>query len=489
MNSVDASQHAVAACMSSESASLESDGLCSGRESPPVCTSHEARSIDGSVRGSVESVEMHEELGDAHITYLMHILQGLLFGYVLCASLTFCSSSYTLGPSRVDSVIALADAVTLDIASALMFCAGFVVSYMHANMTPELFTHHVGQTLIFVYTDVVAASLLSAVLGVLWCIDLNICEHSDVALTLVEGFSATRLFDLQHSGWHSLNVTAWPALCLVWSLLLAKLPLEGNVFLYERMGLPALLVVNVLSLIGILILNVSAIVHSDTDVFYASASNMTYRIQEFNVGLNVAFLFAVREPVTAAVRNVLAEAFYVICYVQTCLWWSEIGQEERAPAAGACMRLYPRSGCVPPRHAFMLRGCVLGLVLLCRREIPAGSPSTMTAATRDVSVLRVLCSAVVFSWPVFIGLRFVTHIVFGAERVHAHSATLSAVIPMVLLVMVAIYDGLVKPHVCQYAHQATKRVHAVAARLYDSWSENVRIRYHAGAATPDAPPG
>lgn len=428
---------------------------------------------------------MYDLSEDAHITYLINIMQGLLFGYLLCASLTFCSSYYTLAPSRVDSVIAMADAVTLDIASALMFCAGFIVSYLHANMTPDHFSRYVRQTLVFIYTDVVAATVLSTLLGILWCIDLNICEHGDVALTIIEGLSATRLFDLRHSDWHSLNVTAWPAMSLFWSLVLAKLPLEGNVFLYKRMGLPALLVVNVLSVLGILILNVFAIVHSDTDFFYANASNMTYRIQEFNVGLNIAFLFTIREPVTVAVRSFISHAFYVICYLQTCLWWSEIGQRERVSETEACMRLYPRNGCMPSRHAFMFRGCILGMVLLCRREIPRGSPSSMTTALRELSMLRVLCSAVVFSWPVFIGIHFVTHIVFGADSVHAHSATLSAVLPMLLLVVVAIYDGLVKPHVCQYMHQLDERACVIAARIYDSWSENVRARYHAGAV-PEA---
>ena len=160
------------------------------------------------------------------------------------------------------------------------------------------------------YPDVVLAGALSLVLGTLWAIEQRRYAPLDAALTALEGVSAVRLFDVTHDGWHSMNVAGWPILCAVWSLLLAPLPLEGNVYLYERAGTPALLVVSVLSLLGVLATGAVGIGHRDSDVFYASASSVSYRMQEFNMGINAAYIIAIRQPSALLARAAVGEAFY-----------------------------------------------------------------------------------------------------------------------------------------------------------------------------------
>ena len=86
---------------------------------------------------------------EPHMAFLLRLLHWLLLGYLLCASLTFCSSRYTLAPSAVDSVAAGADAATLDIVSAGMFCAGFIASYMHSSLAPGDFARLSGRALLF----------------------------------------------------------------------------------------------------------------------------------------------------------------------------------------------------------------------------------------------------------------------------------------------------------------------------------------------------
>ena len=76
-------------------------------------------------------------------------MHGLLFAYLLCTALTFCSSNYARAPALVDGVLAAADAATLDVASAGMFCAGFVAAYLHASMPPEDFARDAGSALLF----------------------------------------------------------------------------------------------------------------------------------------------------------------------------------------------------------------------------------------------------------------------------------------------------------------------------------------------------
>lgn len=436
--------------------------------------------------GSSVSEDDKTQSSDKHVAVLMHTVHGLLVGFLLCSSVTFCSSNYSRAPSLVDGVLAMSDSVTLDVASAGMVCTGFIVSHMHAHLDADVFAQHVSHALVFMYADVVLAGALSLVLGALWGIDLGFWQHRDAALTILESVSGLRIFDVLHNGWHSLNVTAWPVLCVLWSILLARFPLEGNVYVHRQLGLPALLVLTTLSVGGVLAVCVSAIVHSETDVFYASASSLTYRVQEFNLGILVAFMLSIRQPVALVLRSALAAVFWPVFAMQVLLWWSELGQREPA-LPGACMRLYPRNDCVPARSAFLFRGSVLALALLARVEIPLGSlPATMTASARDVALLRVLCSAVVFSWPVFMAMHISTHVVFGAGAVHRYAASLSAMLPVVLLGVVAAYDRLVKPHVDRLLLAQVARISALAMHSYESWSERVRARYHAGSH--DAPP-
>ena len=328
------------------------------------------------------------------------------------------------------------------------------------------------------YPDVVLAGGMALVMGTIWAVEQQRYAPQDSALTVLEGLSAVRLLDLTHDGWHSMNTAGWPVLCAVWSVLLAPLPLEGNVYLYKRVGLPALLVVGVLSVLGVVATGVVGLWHSDTDVFYASASSLSYRMQEFNVGVNAAFLLTVRLPAALLTRSVVCEAFSGLALGFSLLWWAEL-DVSIAPApgedAGSCMRLYPRNACLPARHALLCRGCVLGLALVCRRELPAARLGAVTAEaphgakTREVIVLRVLCSAVTFCWPVFVAARFAAHIAFGPAVVHSNSATMATVLPLVLITVAAVYDQLVKPRIERFTRLCVGRVLVVGHKAW-AWA-------------------
>jgi len=340
-----------------------------------------------------------------------------------------------------------------------------------------------------VYPDVVLAGGMSLVTGSMWAIEQQRYAPSDAALTALEGISAVRLFDIAHDGWHSLNVAAWPVMCFAWSLLLAPLPLEGNVYLHERMGMPALAVVSVLALLGVLGTGVVGLMHSDTDVFYASASSVSYRMQEFNVGINAAFLLSIRQPTALLARAVVGHAFYGLALAFAGLWWAELGVSISSVPEEAnisCMRLYSRNVCLPARHALLCRGCVLGLALVCRRELPAARRGAVPekaphgAKTKDVEVLRVLCSAVTFCWPVFTAMRFVAHIMLGPVAVHRNSATLAAALPVVLIAVVAVYDQLIKPRVERIARRRAVRVLAAGRTAWARARECAHARWKRG---------
>ena len=131
---------------------------------------------------------------------LMQTIHGLLVGFLLCLSVTFCSSNYSRAPSLVDGVLAMSDAVTLDVASAGMVCTGFIVSHMHAHLDADVFAQHVLRAIVFMYADVVFTGALSLVLGTLWGIDLGFWQHYDAALMALEAVSGLRVFDVVHNG-------------------------------------------------------------------------------------------------------------------------------------------------------------------------------------------------------------------------------------------------------------------------------------------------
>jgi len=107
----------------------------------------DARSCDSDSTTDRSVLALHAP--EPHVAFLLQLLHGLLFGYLICSALTFCSSRYTLAPSAVDAVAAGADAATLDIASAGMFCTGFIASYLHNSLPPAEFARLSARTLLF----------------------------------------------------------------------------------------------------------------------------------------------------------------------------------------------------------------------------------------------------------------------------------------------------------------------------------------------------
>jgi len=105
------------------------------------------RCSDSDTDSGVSVLELHTP--EPHVAFMLRLVHGLLFGYLICTSISFCSSRYTLASSAVDAVAAGADAATLDIASAGMFCAGFFASYLHSSLPPAEFARLSAQALLF----------------------------------------------------------------------------------------------------------------------------------------------------------------------------------------------------------------------------------------------------------------------------------------------------------------------------------------------------
>jgi len=404
---------------------------------------------------------------DVPLHFMLQGIEGILAVFLVCSLVSFCSSRYTLAGSQLNSVLVMCDVVCVHAMSALFVCTGFMVAYLFLTLPREHFADLLQEVLVFLYTDIVIAHTLALVVGLMWCVDLGICDGNDAAVTVVEGLSGLRVLDMDQTAWHSINMAAWPMCCLFWCVLLCRLPLEGMVYLHRRMGLAAVYLLNFCALMGVLLLNAMSLVHRDSDMFYMNSTNLPYRIQEFGIGINVAYLLHMRQG--SALREVLGESVYVVLYAIGCAWWGEVGGH--APAEQArCPRMYARNNCLPGRHALLMRGGVVGLVCMSsRRTLP--SAHAPRASRSEAHLMRTLCTAVSFCWPVYIMLCFAATIVFGASTVSSNAALLSAVMPVALAVIAGTYDHFVKPHI-------TRALRVQLLGMY-YWCEAAQARLHA----------
>jgi len=376
-------------------------------------------------------------------TMLAKGVEAIAVAYLMSSSVTFCSSRYSLPAGELDSVLLVSDVLCVDAMSALFVGCGFVWSYMFHLMPREDFVHVLTDVLAFVAVDIVLSHTMVLVVGTAWCVAMHSCNGHDAMLTVVEGLTGLRWLDVSQTAWHNMNLTAWPVCCLFWCMLLSWLPLTSLAFLQQRAGLSVVYLITACGVAGIVVVNVMAVVHRDSDLFYASSTNLMYRMQEFTVGVNLAFLVHVRQPHMLDFMEVLGDFVHVVAFAAGCSWWAEVGTRA-APGGDRCMRMYARNNCLPSRGALLARGGFLGVVFLgsCRLH----TTSALHSLSRDATLrLRVLCTAVSFCWPVYISFFLAASIVFDDDMLQRNAALLSAVLPALLLCVSSVYDSFGKP--------------------------------------------
>jgi len=407
---------------------------------------------------------------DCYVVSLLDCLKMLLLAYIFLSSMTFCYSGFSAQESSIDSVIRVFDVASLDVLSAMFVCVGFTLSHMYFICDRAVFDNRMYEVLIFLYSDIVIAAVAATVFGSLYKIDQQRFRAAEVLITLFEGASALRLFDTHAEGPHSLNVAAWPVLCFLWCCVLAPAGIRGNKYLQSKLGLSAMYASQIFSLVCLLTLNVSAMVHSGSSIFHASATGISYRMLEFNMGVNAAYLLHSKLPLVLCVHQVLHDCGSTLLYAYGCMWWAELGRASPPPP---CLRMYADNECIDSGHAFLFKGCMLGIILLCQLQIREQEHIFTVPDVHDVRLLRVLCTAVAFAWPVFALVHFAARILLGDDIVYANSALVSVVMPVLLLYSARAYDTFVKPHMSVLVKQKAQRVYGLCE---DRWGQ-MRARY------------
>jgi hypothetical protein len=176
--------------------------------------------------------------------------------YIMTASTAFFSSLYPVAEiaenqasthSTVDSFVLTSAIIAIDITSAFFVVIGFFCAYTLTNINSSDVSMLFRIIILHTIIDVWIATLLSVIFGSIFHALLGTFSAHDITLTLIEGITCMRTFELSQSpnAMHSLNPMSWPVLCLLYCFLFTPWTMASNNRLhacYPRAGLLLLLV-------------------------------------------------------------------------------------------------------------------------------------------------------------------------------------------------------------------------------------------------------
>ena len=393
---------------------------------------------------------------------------ALAYLYCLASCTMFFSSLYPVptrpepeaagrGSSPVDAFVMTSHILAIDVSSAFFVLAGFFSAYTFCNIASADRAELCKVVALYTLVDVWLAALLSLLFGSIFHLAQHSFRAHDLALTALEGLTSVRAFELRQDpqSWHSLNPTWWPVLCLLYCFLLTPCTITGNERLRRCHPRAGILIPWLNASMPIVVISLFALVHDDTNIFFINASNLGYRLLEFNLGIcfyngmshcpHAFWKFA------AIVR---ATSPYVLAaFVGT--WWAQLGAPLRA-SQETCVRMYYFSPCISMHHGFLMRGCFLGVTLLC--SVVTSSEEWMERVAKFAPVhshsLSSCITATLITWPACYVVHLLLEANFGPQLVHDNAALLVLVVPHLVFAVAMLWDTSSKLHVFNAAERA-----------------------------------
>lgn len=366
--------------------------------------------------------------------------------YTIGASTVFYSSFYPVREdnttkvplsSSVDAFLLTSAIITVDITSAFFVVVGFFCAYTMANINASDVFLMWKVVLLNTWIDVFLANFISVLFGSIF----HLCRHSfhprDVMLTIFEGVTCLRVLELSQSplSVHTLNPTAWPVLCLVYSFILTPWTMVGNDRLrqcHPRAG-ASLLLIN--AIMPILTISLFALLREDTNFFFMNSTHMGYRLLEFNLGICFFTCMQAYPLATTKFTHVVKYIYKLVLALFLFVWWGQLGTPVQ-PSYNTCIRMYYFSPCIQVHNGFLMRGCVLGITLLChivtiKEETNSHLDTGTNRAQSHGSLLASSLSAVVLIWPICYIVHLILEINFSLAVVHDNAALLVLTVPVI----------------------------------------------------------
>jgi hypothetical protein len=381
---------------------------------------------------------------------LLSILEYLILFYLICTSFTSCSSPYTTSSSNLDHIMLTSDIFCVDLVSAFFVLFGFVCAFVYYRVGVQVFAYMRTDVLISIFVDLWCSGIAAVTIGSIDALIKKRFKFTDIGLTLIEHGVALRCLDVHQSllSPHSLNVSSWPVQCIVWCLFSVHPTLTTNHFLFTQFNIFGRYAVMVMAVCGIVLFTLFGMLHSHSNIFYANSTAFTYRTLEFNLGIHLFYLSEVEDGITLNLINLLQKSGRGILFVFLCIWWSEIGSLSPSYKKDEiCLRLYPLNNCLRDHHAFLLRGCFLGIglisIFVTQEKNDTRTPKTKVCD--KIQRIHILASAATFAWPVYQTIQLIFIITFGEESINKNMPLMSVLQPCFLLLSATLYVYFAKP--------------------------------------------
>lgn len=399
---------------------------------------------------------------------LVRVLQGIILCYLVCMSFTASSSPYTKHPSNLDHIMLATDILCVDMTSALFVLAGFLCGFVYHSVGPHVWVDMRAQIITAMYVDLWFSGVAAVLIGSLDALIKHQFHFSDVLLTVFEQTTAVRVLDVRQTKMapHSLNVAAWPAMCAVWCIMSVSSTFSTNKFLWEKLGAIGKYAIMVLGVCGIVLFTLFGMLHSRSNIFYANATAFTYRTLEFNLGIHFLYLLEMNDAIVCNLLTLVHQSSQGILFIFICIWWSEVGNEvvldKKADENDLiCLRMFARSNCLRDHHAFLLRGCFLGITFISLFAYDQKAAPTYSCDSRHPNPLlqaRVFLSAVALSWPTYLMVQLIFQISFGDDLVNRNMPLMSLLQVMFLLATSTLYTLFLKPRLCFMLNVTVQRL-------------------------------
>ena len=429
---------------------------------------------------------------------LINILNMLAVCFIACMSCTICSSKYTVHESALDPIMLMVDIFVVDISSAFFVMSGFMCAFIYSSIGAVAFRTFRGQMLIFIFVDLWLSGICAVLFGSITALIRHEFKFRDVLFTIFEHATALRLFDVKQSldAPHTMNVGSWPVQCLVWCLLTVHATYSGNDFLRAKFGHVGSYAIMVSAVCGVVLFTLFGMLHSRSNIFYANSTNFTYRTLEFNLGIHFFYLINMNEVIATTLMRLVHQSSRGILFLFVCIWWSEIGSTVKLPGSAVahtstqggdpnsssqiCLRMYPRNQCLRDHHAFLLRGCCLGITLIS--TFAHETCATMSLQSSDLvrnrhrlTLVTVYSTAVTFCWPAYEVIQLIFQITFSEQLIERNMALMSVLQPMFLVSGAVLYSLFIKPHISLYLQDQINNAcaHALALWKGDQTREHI----------------
>lgn len=380
--------------------------------------------------------------------------------FLVSSAISFFSSPHIHTASQIDVVLNTSDLAAIDCVSAVMVIGGFVGTYIHNSMRVEEFKDLAYLVWLLLMVDVWLATVVSVVAGSIFHLIYHSFSARDMALTWLEGLSGLRVLEW-HQGpnaWHSYNVSVWPIMCIAWSFVLLSYTVAGNAWIAKRFPSVGHLLILLNACLPVVVLSIFALMRDDTNIFFANASSLGYRLLEFNFGVCLFHFMHTQSDVTTRVLFVLNRAAGPVALLFVLIWLSQIGSNA-APVSDTCVRMYYFARCIRVHHAMLMRGCLLGVTGIACIVVPGG----LVIPAAPLSMLPVLASAVVFLWPLCYVLTLLMQINFSAALIHENISLIVFIMPVAALCVAYLWNQTLKMRCFQIAEQQLARAWQKAA--------------------------